>query len=581
MNQEAGIRLTLQADVSQSASQAAGELNQIAQSADVINESLDPKVLDDYNRKLTEIGENYSRIRNNQRNQAMSAQRAVSQVGGAVNTGLSQTMASGDVVGGAIGGAKGLGGLLTGLGPLGAAAGLAIGGLGVANMGANYYFGRSEPARRLAGMQGLYGFDPAENSERLRNTMNRVIDQVAEYGHTYEQGTQAVQGFLLAGGTNFESTRAAQYSAAYGVDLNQTMAFEGGGQRFGENRGLQATRALVHGQGLLPSMFGEMMQGLNESFQQTLSMGIVRGFDDIARSQMYFSGAGQTWTGALGQQRVAQMDQAVRGAAGLGNQSDIFMYRAASQLGGGGLLETRKMLEQGMTPELFQGVRGQLERYGYGRTESILQMSRMFGLSTTAAEDLYDMRGASQAEFNELLKGDLAPPVGQTTETEYIGSVEGIKQAVGNVGATLFDTKQNIAETGEKLVKFMESLVSGDREMPIEYAGITVENATMAITASTAGGPVPHLGSFMDPRQYGAAMARKTAALQAGVDPATVASIFESVFAPESAGAGKVTRGEGEMIVERLDELIAAVREPTTVEETPSPDNGDKYRNRR
>jgi hypothetical protein len=578
---ETGVRVSLYENTNSSARRIADDLNQVANSADRVSQSLDPSVLDEYNRKLTEIGQNYHKTQVHQTQQQASLARTAMGISGAATSGLTQTMASGDVVGGAIGGARGLTGLLAGLGPLGIAAGIGIAGLGVTNMAANYYYERSGPSRQLAGMQGLYGHDIAENSRRLRGVMNRVIDQVSEYGMTYEEGTAAVRGFLLAGGSNLAGTRSAQYSAAYGVDANRAFAFEGLGQRFGQNRGLQATRALMRSTGVGEALFGELMGGIEQSFSQSLSMGIVRGMEEIARTQSYFGGAGSTWTGNIGQQRVAQLDQAARGAVGLGSETDIFMYRAASEMAranGGGILETRAILERGMTPELFQGVRGQLSRYGYGRTESILQMSRMFGISTTAAQQLFDMGNPGQEDFNTLLGQELGPNVGKSIETEYEGGIQRIKQGAANLGARAFDTKQTILDTGEKFLRFLENALAEGMQPPdeIAYAGITVKEAMIVVEPSTAGGLT---GNFASPRQYGAAMAKKAQALQMGINQEDVEGLFNAASAAGTPGGNTITASEGERIIEKLEEMIAAIREPSVITApTPEEDPSLNYR---
>lgn len=462
---EVGAIFSLQDNASTDAKRIAEGFNEVAKSADGISSALDPQILQEYNNKLTQIGEAYSKLdrgigqqNRSQVQQMQHAQQVFSGMGSAV-----VQAGRGDVAGGALGGVKSLGALAGKISPL-VAGGLALtagGGL-AANAIANIYGERAGPAGDIARLQGDMGTDIGANTQALRAAMKSTVDSVSKFGKTYEEGAAATQAFLRAGGTDFAGTsQSAAYSLARSADFNRLASFEGMTQRYGMTGSLAAIDALTKAQGLDPKHYEEVMGGFQDIYSGRVSRGITGGTDDLLRSMEFFGKAGVTWKGAQGAQKLQGMNQAVAGAAGLQQQSDLFLYRAAAGFGGGSMIDIKKRMEGGLTQGMFKGLMGEFDRMGYDETQSILTLSNMFGLSTTDAEKLYNLRGQGIVGTEYTGIGGLAAGEGADVGTGYRENIEGVKQWVSELGEGFYDLRaEGIDKTIEgfkELVRVLES----------------------------------------------------------------------------------------------------------------------------
>ena len=488
---ETGVSLTLQDNASASARRVAAGFEEVAKSADDINSALDPRMLDEYNKKLTEIGEAYSKLDRGMKlrdqYQAQNVRQMTNMIQG-VGGSLVQA-GRGDVAGGMLTGVKSLAGMAGKIvGPAAlAVAGLTAGGSKLADI----YGERAGPAGIIARLEGAMGTDIEANTVALREAMKSTVDSVAKFGKTYEEGARARETFLRAGGTNFTGSGAAAYSLAMGADFGALASFTGMGQRYGQTGGLDVVNALMGAQGLGPGQFGEVMGGLQDTFTSFLSKGITRSMEDIGISQEYFGRLGPAWQGALGAQRLQGMDQAVAGAAGLQQQSDLFLYRAAAGITaktGGGLIETRMLMERGLTPELFQGLMGQFGEMGFGREETIAQLAKTLKISTTAANALYGLSMGGEVS-REGLREALKEGQGVTTETRYGETIEGIKQWVAEIGAGFYDLR---ADAIDGTIKIFKTLID---------AGANASNAFNEF-ADTLRGTPGGLGAYSVNQRY-------------------------------------------------------------------------------
>jgi len=454
---ETGAIISLQDNASATAKRVAEGFQEVTKGADGINSALDPRVLEEYNNKLTQIGEAYSKLnRGMQQSQSQQMQHA-QQVFAGMSSSVVQA-GRGDVAGGALSGVKSLAGLAGKISPAVAGGLAAVAGVGIAgNALAGIYGERAGPAGDIARLSGDMGTDIAANTLALRDAMSSTVDSVAKFGKTFEEGAAAAQVYLRAGGKDFGGSQAASYSLAYGADFNRLAAFEGTTERYGMTGGLAAIDALRKAQGLKPGQFEEVLGGFQDIRSGRLSRGITGGESDLLRSMEFFGKAGATWQGALGAQKVQGMNQAVAGAAGLQQQSDLFLYRAAAGITpGGSMIDIKKRMEGGLTQEMFKGLMGEFGQMGYGDTESILTLSRMFGLSTTDAEALYGLRGQglSGTQFENL--GGLGAGAGATIETGYQANIEGVKQWVSELGEGFYDLR---AEGVDATIEAFKNLV--------------------------------------------------------------------------------------------------------------------------
>ncbi|MDC7221545.1 MAG: hypothetical protein PQJ59_16545 [Spirochaetales bacterium] len=463
---DTSIKIGLQDNVSASARKISAELEGVAGSADKISQQLDPAYLERYNQELGKIGESYTRLNQqvtNQRNtQQQNIMSSMSAVGGGVGQGI-VTAGTGDYAGGALAGAKGLSGLLSGLGPVGLAASAAIGIGTVGSALSKQYEARSPYAMRISAIEKGFGESIEANTEALREAMATTVTAVSRYGKTFEEGAAAREAYLKSGGRDFVGqSEAAKYSTYYSADMGSLAQFEGMAGRYGQGRALDVTRASMTAQGLEGWAFEEVMGGLSSIFQSMLSSGVVGNISQIGATQAYFAGAGPTFQGALGAQRVQQMNQAVYGAADLGSQEDIFMYRAASRMAKGDLTQTRLLMQGGMTPELFQNIISEYQGAGYDEYQMARMLEKSMGVSFAEARSLMGLGDPNlkEAYWNKI-SGEIADPT--TNETLLIQVEETIRQALaGEMGAGAMDAKLKALGVGTDIIDYVQKAMSGE-----------------------------------------------------------------------------------------------------------------------
>jgi len=436
--------------------------------ADGIEKTLDTTGMDKFNESMEKILATFEDVatqkkRDNQqeRTQRISTkqdniQKAFSQAGNVITQ-----AGAGNVGGAGTSGLSAIMGMISKNPVMAALTGIGLTGAIVGNKLADQYEQRAVPASRIASLEGTLGTDVTENDKALKEAMQSTVDSVARYGKTYEEGIKAREQFLRSGGKDFDKTDSGAYSLFYGSDMGQLSAFEGQTQRYGQEKGLQTTRALLESQDLGAGQFDEVMGGIQDTFSSFLSRGIIKPLEEIAQNQEFFSRAGDTFKGALGSQRLQGMNQVVAGAGRLGSQDDIFTYRAAQELAGdGGIWDTRKELEQGLTPELFQGLIKQYEELGLNQEQQMIKFSDYFGIGATATEELFGLKDQDidGGRFNTLMGQTLSTGAGKSTVTGAIENQETIKQdIVSSLGESAFATRATIVETGAKIVSSIDN----------------------------------------------------------------------------------------------------------------------------
>lgn len=458
MMSTSGVTIQLFDQTSAEAQRIAEGFENMAKSADKVNQAMDPAVVDKYFDKLNQA----------QQQQSMQNQRGgggsggggggVDQTGrglpGAVKgvSGAYQQAARGDVAGGVISGAESmLKDVLMKAGPVGMAilGGLAVAGAG--NEASKLYEARMGPSMQLAGSMGSFTDDIRGNTREIRKAMKDVVSSVAQFGKTFEEGTAAAKEYISAGGKVAGYTKdlstSAQYSTAYGLDMGRLSGFQGGMGRFGQTGVLDVVNSVMKAQGLGPGQYDELLSGMEQIFQSSLGQGIIKSAGGIATAQEYFGRMGEQYRGKYGTGLLTQMDQAAMGATGLGRQEDIFMYRAAAGMSGGDFIQTMKLMEGGFTgpqgSEMFQSYMGQMKDFTGGDRESMIkQIKNTMGVSYTQAEDLYNLYVSGASPKKGLSQGLGSNKVGVSTESQFTGDMEYMKQLlIGTVSATAFDIK--------------------------------------------------------------------------------------------------------------------------------------------
>lgn len=503
MMQRTGLTIDLVDNTSSSASKISDELNKISSGAEGIGKALDPGVLDDYMSKLDQVGQKYAALNNQMGRGGTGGGRGNNGIATGVTgtfqnvSGMTSAASRGDIGGMASQGASGAGNILSAAGGGGGAA-MAIAALGATIAGGNAlsqaYEGRMPGSMTATAMMGRYSYDIDENTKKISEAMNDVSVSVRRYGKTYEEGSQAIEGYLRAGGSAGSAMNAigeaAKYSQGYGANMAMAANFQGLSSRYGGgSQVLDVVNGLMRQQGLNPGQYDELLEGMQQIFTTSLSSGITKDIAQIATSAAYFGQAGETYKGAMGAGFMQQLDQAAQSATGLNKQEDIFLFRAASKMTGGNYLETMKMLEGGFTGqggvELFKGFMGELGTFTGGTKENMVkQMVNTLGISYTQAEDLYSLyQGGGKEVTTDEIRKSMGQGYGESLQRTYLGNVEELKGGLATTfGEPAFRVKAGILEgtlgaaewAGGKIQEISEASVS-----KMEVRNFVIDNNQM------------------------------------------------------------------------------------------------------
>lgn len=465
---QTGVDITLgDQGASSNARRIAESLSEVTHRAEELNSALDPDKLDKTLQKLDDVMQKQSQSGKRQVQefeiQSRNVQQTINQVGSSV-----QQVGKGDVVGGGASLAQaGVGKALMAAGPAGAIVAGAVAAIIGANKLSEVYEGRMGYGMQVAAVMGEYTENIRDNSELIRNAMKDTTHAVAEYGKTFEEGSQAAREFMVAGGKSQDYQRAildaAHYSTAYGADMMQAARFQGIVGRYGAgNTPLDVVNGLMQSQGYGSWAYDELLSGMETIFTGALSGGVVKNIVDIAQAQEFFGRAGEQYRGALGANFIQNMDQQVAAAANLGKQEDIFLYRAASSLVGGDPIKARLLLEEGFSGargvELYQAYMGQLGRFTNNDPNTMMSLIHE-GLGTNwhQAVALYGLKDRGMELNEEDFKKQLAHNLGRSVESDYLGDVEEIKSLVSAIGSDTFDIKSAIVHGAAKKASEAES----------------------------------------------------------------------------------------------------------------------------
>lgn len=305
---------------------------------------------------------------------------------------------------------------------------------------------------------GEYGENAANQSRKFAETMDEASEAGARFGYRLEE-TMGVMSSLAERGASGDVAGLAgytmQFARGFGMDPGALAGFVGTGARFGQQNSLEGIAGMLNRQNMSPARFGEMMNAQLGIFEDALSRGVIKGFDEIGALQNMFASGGELFRGELGAQRIRQMDNVVANSTSLGREEDVLMYRAMS-----GLMEdeeyrdrhnisddftyidTMKQLEQGLTGDLFGAIRSQVENMSGGNQSQMVEMLRsIFNVNYTTAEALLTMN--EEEALNQLAS---APDVSDTDEVRLLKAQEEIRNSVLKIASTLVDEKRIITE---------------------------------------------------------------------------------------------------------------------------------------
>jgi len=471
---DVGIRLSMTENVSAMSPKVSTALRDISSAGEEMKEALQLDDLEEKYRKYAErIDKIYDaqqerkfqrqegarQIREEERQEQQTQQRMSTlptQVMGGV--GAAATRAEGGDVAGAGGGLLAmLTGLLKSAGPVGWAA-LGLGGVAMAGMAVEQTYEKQLPGiMALSAALGRLSEETGAAGDIFRETMDEVAMAGAEFAYSLEESIPIFREFARAGGRREKDVDVAmEYARGFGVDPTGLSGALGIYQRFGgQGNVLGMVAGGLEQSGMGKGRYQEFLDATLAVFEEGLSRGVVKGFEDIITTQTWLAQAGEIFTGQTGLNIYRKMEAATVGATGLAREQDIILFRAAKMALGEGAsyLDIQKRLEGGIDPEIFKYVRQQImgtpTTAGMAATKvgQIELLRSVFqDISYVTAETLRTI----SAEGGAAVVGK-APGI-QSDETRVLTAQLKISQEIRNIGAEIVRTKAWVVEGAERIV---------------------------------------------------------------------------------------------------------------------------------
>jgi hypothetical protein len=308
-------------------------------------------------------------------------------------------------------------------------------------------------------------------------TMNMISNTASKYGYTLEEGMSVYRKLAEIGGASLTSKgerreleksalNVEMYGRAYGKSPSELARFEAMGMRFGwaENM-LGLGGAVTKASGLKEGQFMEALEGLADIIQAGVARGVEVGADEAAQSLAWLSQAGPMFKGQYGVEQYKKMEGVAIGAAKLGREEDVIMWRAAQSLeqdemrkkgeaGTASRSQITKRLQRGMTPELFGKYREMLTGL-IGDKDLIQQtMEEYFGWTAETSERMMkvptdkfgreEMKALSiksKKDVEEKARGIMGTP-----EMSMLRTQETIMNDVRKIAETIVPLKNDLSK---------------------------------------------------------------------------------------------------------------------------------------
>ena len=409
----------------------------------------------------------------------------------------------GQSAGGIAGGIAGalIGSIIPGLGTV---AGSAIG--GSLGSGAGKLFGLSDEAKankqatdkahsdlwqnrsgqtmELAALQG--------SPSRVREAFSIAADAAARFGYSAEEGVdamkQAAQQGLSGAAVREVTERVFTYERSTGADRGALMGISTMAKRYGAGDALGTGWQGLQASGMKTGQYNEYLRAMQRVMEDGISKGFVRSSEQVARNLTMLSqmtGNNPLWQGENGARRLSEMNAGLENARGLQSTSDVIAFRAARTIAernnsakSVSYIEAQKVLEGGLTPELFReymSLTSQAE--GGDRAATVERMRQTFGLNYTNADTLYGSweknKNMSENELKALIdQYKNEPPPANSAELEASKTIEEIKNLMTKTGQEYWDRQLGELKTALENAKQKYNEATGSN-VPIPALPIT------------------------------------------------------------------------------------------------------------
>lgn len=493
---------------------------------------------------------------------------------------------SGNVAGaalGAAGDASGLLSLVKGLGPAGAVAGAFVGLAAIGNKLSEQWEKVMQPSMALTASLGQLSDDAHRNSLAFRDVFARATDSDTLHGYTHEEGLALANQMAKLGVSGDDvfaaEERVFRWQRETDADRGTLAQAVGMADRYrvGEDV-LGYVAGGLKESGMQPGQYQEYLSATLRIFEEGLSRGVVKGFDQITRAQNMLAQIGTTWQGERGAEKYQRMEDAVTRASDLQSEYDTILYMAAQSLMERGeekgdsksYVDVAKVLDKGLSAALLDATLKIMSQNAGGDSQTtILQIMKGFGLSATSAEEVYKFwQKGDMAQAKARVEGTKSDGA-KSPEMDLLDSINSIKTNVTTLGADFTTHKASVFEGINKIV----GLLGGDtgKEIAAHDAGTTIaavggvggQQATEAIAAAFqsdklgSGGSADNVVAITD----ALAGVDPTIRNKINLDPRLTASLFRGLDKPEDYTEEAVERFKQE-----LSEIAAPVNvDPRTV----------------
>ncbi len=178
--------------------------------------------------------------------------------------------------------------------------------------------------------------------------------------------------------------------------------------------------------GVPKAFFQEFLDSTLTIFEEGLSRGVIKGFEEVNEMQARIARMGPQFQGQYGLRAYRGMETAVAGATALQSEKDVIIFRAARRkLEAEGAptdyISVQKEVEKGVNQQLMEYIIADVNRMSGGITPDAIELLRtvISGMTYTSAE-------ATLAEFGggKRVEGALAYPgwnVRGTPEMQLLG----------------------------------------------------------------------------------------------------------------------------------------------------------------
>jgi hypothetical protein len=403
-------------------------------------------------------------------------------MGGGNAAGAALNMASG-----AVSGAKALSGATLGTGAMvGLGVGAAILGVAVAANKLSEQWEKQIPqVMDLTAVLGKLTGDYRTNSIEFQRAFNLAAQAATKFGYSVEEGMATVSQLAKLGVSTkgMEPYTAAERVYAYergtGAERETLMRAEAYAARY--NAGPNALGYALGGtyaQGLETAQFQEYLNATLRIFEEGLSRGVIKGFDEITRTQNFIALLGKgsplepLFKGEQGARLYETMNEPFKQAA-FESQEDVIRYRATeavlkeaaahqfrNESGTGGvdwsiykqygditkegyLAVQRARQDAGLTPEIFKQTMDIIKNITQGSYELFTEeVIKAFNLKYIPAQQIINAYNAgTPSALANAYAVAAAPTSAASQEMTLLQATNEIKVALANAGEAVLPAK--------------------------------------------------------------------------------------------------------------------------------------------